>query len=476
MPWAERVAHDERLPPAVILAAGEGRRLANRHARGPKPLRRVLGVTLAERCLAQLQAAGVDHFIVVLGHEADRVRSHFAVIGRRRRCHLTFVEAEEWRGGNGFSAAAAAPVVGDRFLLAMTDHLLSVEIVRRILATPPRAGEIVLAVDRCGKEVFDRDDLTKVRLADDRVLEIGKELTPWDAGDTGLFYCTRALFEGLDRARRLGDGSLTGAIRECVQADAVRTVDVTGLDWLDVDTPAAHQEATRRLARSLTKGREDGFVSEYGNRRVSLRLSALLARTALTPNQLSGASFALALLGAIALAAPSHGWWLVGGIAIQFASILDGCDGEIARLKLICSPRGAWLDTMLDRYADIALGIAVTVSAARANPSAAVWLGGFVAVTGFLLASYVTKEFGLRLGFAYPNTLVNRLKRRDLRILTVAVGAIVGFPYVALMAVGALAHGAVLHILMSGIPTRVPPQEPTGRDRHAQGLGARVTR
>ena len=144
-------------------------------------------------------------------------------------------------------------------------------------------------------------------------------------------------------------------------------------------------------------------------------------------------------------------WWLVGGITIQLASILDGCDGEIARLKLLHSARGAWLDTVLDRYADVAMGIAVTFAAARLNTSPAIWLGGFVAVTGFLLASYVTKEFQLRAGEPYPNNGVNRLKRRDLRILVVAVGSVVGYPYLALLLVGALSHGAVFHILATGM-------------------------
>jgi CDP-L-myo-inositol myo-inositolphosphotransferase len=446
----EGVGLETATPPAVILAAGEGRRLRDDPRKAPKPLRRILGVTLAERCIAQMQAAGVDRFIVVLGYEASRVRAHFEKLARRRRCEITFVVADNWRGGNGFSAAAAAPLAGERFLLTMTDHLLSPEIIRRVLMAPPRRGEVVLAVDRDLESVFDLADLTKVRLAGDRVADIGKDLAEWDAGDTGLFYCTPALFEGLERARRLGGGSLGDGIRECARRGLVRAVDVSGIEWLDVDTPAAHREAVGRMKKGLSKGGEDGFVSQYINRPISRRLSMLLAHTPLTPNQISLASFTLALLGAAGLAGTAGIWWVAGGLLIQLASILDGCDGEIARLKLLRSSRGAWLDTMMDRYADIAIGIAVTFSAMRLYASPAVWLGGLLAITGFLLASYVTKEFQLRFGQAYPDNVVNRLKRRDLRVLAVAVGALVGLPFAALLAVGALSHAAVLLILFTG--------------------------
>jgi hypothetical protein len=75
------------------------------------------------------------------------------------------------------------------------------------------------------------------------------------------------------------------------------------------------------------------------------------------------------------------------------------------------------------------------------------------------MASYVTKEFQLRFQRPYPNNLINRLKRRDLRILVIAVGAVVGHPFVALLAIGSLTHLAVFQILVSGRHTTLslPP-------------------
>ena len=77
---------DTQPPTAVILAAGEGTRLRNGRSAIPKPLVRLRGLSLAERSIAQLLAAKVDRFVVVLGAKADRVRSEFEMIARRRRC------------------------------------------------------------------------------------------------------------------------------------------------------------------------------------------------------------------------------------------------------------------------------------------------------------------------------------------------------------------------------------------------------
>lgn len=435
--------------PAVILAAGEGGRL--RLAAGkPKPLVELVGLTLAERTVAQLRLAGISRFVVVLGFEADRVRREFERIAHARHCSIDFVVARDWKKGNGASAAAAASLVGDSpFLLTMVDHIVSLAAVERLLASPPSPGHIKLAVDFAKESVFDLDDATKVRLADDRITAIGKDLSAYDALDTGLFYCTPALFSAIRRGAANGHYSLSAGISECIRKQRMNAVDVTGHPWIDVDTPAAHSEAKRRIETGLGKSTEDGFVARALNRPISARLSRLLLRTRLTPNQVTVMSFSLAMMGAAALATAHAGWWIAAGVLIQLASIVDGCDGEIARAKLLHSNRGAWLDTLLDRYSDIGIGIAITFAAYSLLPSPWIWLAGTLAVISFLLASYVTKEYQLRFGRAFPDSFANRLKRRDLRLLILAVGAILGYPFVGLVVVGAMTHGVIVFLIAS---------------------------
>ncbi len=81
---------DDEPPVAVVLAAGEGRRLRDGGSETPKPLVRLAGLSLAERCVCEFLRVGIRRFVVILGHEAERVRSHFEEIGRRRGCEIAF--------------------------------------------------------------------------------------------------------------------------------------------------------------------------------------------------------------------------------------------------------------------------------------------------------------------------------------------------------------------------------------------------
>ena len=172
--------------------------------------------------------------------------------------------------------------------------------------------------------------------------------------------------------------------------------------------------------------------------------------TGITPNQITVISFLISLLGAGFLSVGQYAVGLVGGLLVQLASVIDGCDGEIARLKHLSSARGAWLDTILDRYADMAVALAVTYAFATTHPGPLAWIAGFLAAFGFIVASYVTKEFAIRHGRPYANDVLNRLKRRDLRILLICLGALVGRPFEALVLAGALSHVCVIGILIKG--------------------------
>ena len=443
----------------MILAAGEGSRLRQIPNGTPKPALKLLGLSLAERTITACNAAGIHRFLVILGHEAGQVRAHYQEIASRRNCDVEFVIAEDWKLGNGASALAAAEKLNDApFLLTMSDHLIAPSLIERILRATPEHGEICMAIDRDKAGVFDVEDVTKVVTSDGRVVSIGKDLEEWDAADTGVFFCTDALFSALKQAHEHDKYSLTDGIRDLAVAGLVNAVDVTGEDWIDVDTPQASGEARRRLLASLTKGNEDGYVSLRLNRPLSRRLSARLAATGITPNQITVISFLISLTGAGLLSVGAFAAGVVGGLLVQAASVIDGCDGEIARLKHLSSPRGGWLDTILDRYADVAITLAVTFAYAAVHPGPLPWIIGFLAAFGFILASYVTKEFAIRTGEPYPNDVLNRLKRRDLRVFIICLGAMVARPFEALTIAGGLTHLCVIGVLMRGWKRSASPE------------------
>jgi phosphatidylglycerophosphate synthase len=97
------------------------------------------------------------------------------------------------------------------------------------------------------------------------------------------------------------------------------------------------------LLRSLIKQRE-GFMSRHFERKISLAITRRLALTRVTPDMMTVVSVGIGLLGAPFFLSESPVYQLVGALLFLTHSILDGCDGELARLKFMESPHGAILD------------------------------------------------------------------------------------------------------------------------------------
>lgn len=421
----------------VILAAGAGSRL-HQKTKTPKPLAKVLGLSLAERVVcAFLKDLKVREFIVVVGHEAEAVQAHFRDIGRRRGATISFVEAEDWRLGNGASALSVKGRTGKTpFYLSMTDHLFEPEIARSLARRAPKDGQVCLAVDRGKSGVFDLEDVTRVKTRGEHIRDIAKDLKDWDAADTGLFLCTDGLFDGLERAAARGRHGLSDGLRELAHEKRAIAVDVSGRSWLDVDTPEALSEAERRLARAEAGKASDGPVSRYLNRPLSRFLTRYLVRTAVTPNQISLLSWGLSCLAALLFAAGGYPALAGGGVIAQLASVIDGCDGEIARMKRMESEFGAWFDAVLDRYADAFLLFGLMWHAYAASAAPETLLVGFAAIVGSFLSSYTADKYdGLmarRIGRA------SRLRMgRDVRVFMIFAGAVLNlaFPTLVVIAV-----------------------------------------
>ncbi len=449
-------------PSVVILAAGQGTRLSTQQQGIPKPLQTLLGLSFAERTLMTFAQMGLKKFVVVLGYAKEKVRTHFEEIADRRKLSIVFVEAENWSKGNGASLAAASKVLKQKnFLLTMVDHVFKPELVKRFLSQIKSMDTtdlgVCLGVDGKKENLFDLSDATKVYVNRNLVLKIGKDLSEWNTIDTGLFYCTSEVFDALKEAQMDGCFSLSDGIRILAKKERVRAVDLSGESWMDVDTPEAWKETRRRMLLSIGKNTSDGYISQYFNRKISKVFSEYFALTSITPNQITWLSFFLCILGSVLIAAGGpvnllgREGMILGALVVQFASIIDGCDGEVSRLKFLQTQGGAWLDTVLDRYADVALAMAVTYSASTSSNPTFYWVLGTLSLSGFILTSYVKKEYEIRFSASIPDGVLNKLSRRDLRIFVISIGVIVGFAFEALCVVGILSHICVAFILYFGL-------------------------
>lgn len=437
-------------PPAVILAAGAGSRLDGVNGGLPKPLTPILGLTLLERSILSCREAGVLEFYVVIGYNADKMISYIKTLEQKLSVSIQPVVNPDWKKGNGTSALSVAPYIHGSFFLLMCDHLFDPAILELLISKGKSTADCLLAVDRHADRVFELEDATKVQFNDDVITSIGKEMKFFNAVDTGLFLCQPSLFEALRDARDMGQYSLSAGFEGLIRNREFRAVTIDKRFWFDVDTPKSLSHAKNALLQSLSKPDDDGIISRYLNRPLSRWLSKMLVCTPISPNGISIMSFAIGIVGAFMFSIGEFAWTITAGLVIQMASIVDGCDGEVARLKFQSSKFGGWFDTVLDRYADTAIVVGVSFGYWLVHPHPAVWLGGIFALAGFTMASYAKKEFEIRYHTKLSGGLLGRLIKRDLRIFAIMLGAFANLSYEFMLLVGLLSHVGIGWMLLKG--------------------------
>jgi 1L-myo-inositol 1-phosphate cytidylyltransferase len=227
---------------AVVLAAGFGSRLRDVD-NTPKPLRAVAFVPLLVRVLRTLAASGIEQAVIVLGFQADQIRE---ALERQTDLglELRYVLNEQYAKSNGVSVLAAREFVGTECVLSMADHLYSPRVVDAVLSPEFPEGSCVLGVDYDIPRCFDLDDATKVCVENQRIVEISKALTRYNALDAGVFRIGPSLIEALDRVYRIkGDCSLSDGVQALARRGEFFASDICGATWVDVDTPEAARHA-----------------------------------------------------------------------------------------------------------------------------------------------------------------------------------------------------------------------------------------
>ena len=149
--------------------------------------------------------------------------------------------------------------------------------------------------------------------------------------------------------------------------------------------PEDRAEAELRLARSLRHetADKDAALARLIDRKISWRVSLRLARTRITPNQVTIANTCLGLACAAMFAIPSYGWRLLAAILFLVSITIDGIDGELARLQMSETDWGGKLDVITDNIVHVAIFVGVFIGAYRASANSIfLWLlplqlGGF---------------------------------------------------------------------------------------------------
>ena len=220
-----------------------------------------------------------------------------------------------------------------------------------------------------------------------------------------------------------------------------------------------------RIERQFLRGSgksQDGFVSRYLNRPLSRAITRLLLRFPATPNGWTWLISPIPVIAAFALARGTYWSFFWGLVWYHIFSVLDGCDGEIARAKFMESDRGRRLDDFFDVLSNVLLAVGLGVGLSRQTRF--YWIEGIltaalIIVNEWYLASrapavvvesdrdslggtlyprhreLVARSGLLVLGEKFAGTLI-QLTKRDVAVLFFVFLAVIGLP------------GLILHLLL----------------------------
>ena len=336
----------------------------------------VAGMPLIQRILLSGVKAGIQEWILLAWHGAEKLPALLHTASR-----LTGVpwQVYDLRHGDAANLAALLPTkeVIAIACTAVFDY--------RLLDALQQEEGTALGVTAASPSTSDG-----VTLRDGQVLAQASTTSP-AFRSTGILRCSSAL---LKHVIRLSWGELQKTstplqtlLPGIIAYTPVRAVDVSQHLWIPLMAPfaasvtAAEEELVRRLGRE-----GDSLIVRMLNRRISQALTKRLVRTAVTPNQITVFSAALGLSGAFLLAQGTDVLQIMGSLLFLCSTIIDGCDGEVARLTFQESDFGGKLDIMMDNVVHLFLFPGIAFGLYRENGEPIALVLGALTLGGVLIS------------------------------------------------------------------------------------------
>ena len=158
-------------------------------------------------------------------------------------------------------------------------------------------------------------------------------------------------------------------------------------------------------------------------------LGSSAARLGLSPTVWTGLGLAASFVAAYSYAGGGYSGEALGGLFILVSGFFDVLDGAVARASGRVTKRGAFLDSTMDRVAEVAVFLGL-LEGGFGGPAVVVLVLSFS-----LLVSY-TRARAEALGKSLSGVGIGE---RSERLLVLAIASIVGFAYYGLLLVGVLA-------------------------------------
>jgi len=247
---------------AVILAAGEGRRLKPLTNRRPKPMLSVAGKPLLEYVVEATRDAGIDEIVLVVGYRRERIQTYFGD-GDDWDVDIEYA-VQDHQIGTGHAVLQGEPYVDDPFVVLNGDQLIGADGIATVAEDLGSGDDLAVMTVARSKEP---QRYGVVHLEGDRVVDIEEKPhePTTEVFNAGIYGFAPGMFDALrdTDTDESGELTITDTLKRLIPDDAVRTVRYRGT-WTDV----THLWDVTRVTGDVLDsegGRQDG-VAEAGAR------------------------------------------------------------------------------------------------------------------------------------------------------------------------------------------------------------------
>ena len=409
---------------ALILAAGVGQRMMPLTKDKAKCMLEVGQKTILERMLGALSKNKIHDVYLVVGHQGDQIQATFG--NQWDSVKLHYLQNDRYQEGSVLSLCAARDVLKDDDFLVMDADVIFDPILLKKLIHSSHANAVLLDGD-----FQDTGEEMKLGVCQGKVIEISKQMEKrYELVGEGVgFYKI-----GRDFADSLMQRCTAFVKEDKVQAAYEDVINawckdqelgyelVNKLAWIEMDFQEDLAKAEREILPRLGLPSKTGIFCRY----LSSKLTPVLIKTSLTPNQITMINF---LNGLILLWCFSKGGYLfgvLGALLFQFFYVLDNCDGEVATIKGLKSRFGGWFDFSNDALVHSLLFPAIAVGVYRTTQNSVyLWLAlstmlGIMITFGIFMMMQAKREMG---GVKHKPRQKNKMlvKVRDFALLVLVV-------------------------------------------------------
>ena len=240
----------------VLLAAGEGKRMAPLTATRPKVMLPVANRPMIEHLICAVRDAGIDTFIIVVGYREKEIRDYFGN-GDNWGVSIRYM-VQRTQSGTGDALRSAKGLVKGRFLLMNGDMIITADDIRSVCASPAPAVGVVKSKNP--------EQFGVITETEGMVTGIYEKSSnpPGNLINAGIYLFDDDIFAEVDRLvpSPRGEYELTDALKPAIARSELHAVPLTS--WCDIGSPwnllEANEDALSDMVSDIRGEVEDGVT------------------------------------------------------------------------------------------------------------------------------------------------------------------------------------------------------------------------